>query len=90
MPHDILLTLPFAALYDGKRKQYLIEKPYSLVISLGFLSNPQAASRKVEILQAGLSEAVGDFDALLHVQTEMSKIHHIYHVNLPLIVLKMR
>jgi CHAT domain-containing protein len=85
VPHDILLTLPFAALYDGKHKQYLIEKPYTLVISLGFLSNPQVPSKKVEILLGGLSEAVGEFDALLHVQTEIDKIHHIYQGTAPLL-----
>jgi CHAT domain-containing protein len=85
VPHDILLTLPFAALYDKKKKQYLVEKNYSLVISLGFLSHPQDAPKKVEILLGGLSEAVGDFKPLAHVQTEIREIQSIYGGKSPLL-----
>jgi len=85
VPHDILLTLPFAALYDKKKKQYLVQKNYSLVISLGFLSHPQAAPKKVEILLGGLSEAVDDFERLPYVPTEISEIHNIYGGKSPLL-----
>lgn len=68
-----LRNLPMAALYDGK--QYLLEK-YSIAVSPGLqLLQPQnLATKKIQAIAAGLSEANQGYLALPGVEQELNKI----------------
>jgi CHAT domain-containing protein len=65
-------SIPMAALYDGQR--YLIES-YSLALSPGLQLLPEgSASKELNILAAGLTEARQGFPALPGVQEEVKTI----------------
>ena len=68
-----LRNIPMAALHDGK--QYLVEK-YGVALTPSLqLLEPQPLKRgKVKALLAGLSEARGDFPALINVARELDQI----------------
>lgn len=68
-----LRNLPMAALYDGK--QYLLEK-YQIAISPGLqLLQPQnLATKKIQAIAGGLSEANQGYVALPGVEQELNKI----------------
>ncbi|MEC4990692.1 MAG: CHAT domain-containing protein, partial [Oscillatoria sp. PMC 1068.18] len=68
-----LKNLPIAALYDGTN--YLIEK-YSLVVNLGLqlFDSPPLRSKKPQVLAAGISESVQNYQALEFVDDELQEI----------------
>lgn len=73
IPDRSLRTIPMAALHDGH--QFLIER-MAVVMAPGLeLIDPRPLpTRSVKTLMAGLSNAVGDFPALLHVDDELDNI----------------
>jgi CHAT domain-containing protein len=73
--HDILLTTPFAALYNRDSGRYLIED-YALVVTPGWkLTNTEFFQREnFRTLLIGISEKVGGFDALPSVKDELDWI----------------
>jgi CHAT domain-containing protein/tetratricopeptide (TPR) repeat protein len=77
VPDNLLRTIPFATLYDGK--QFLIER-YALAITPGLtLVDAQPLIRDdINMLTAGLSESVQNFSALPHVPQLIAAINHIY------------
>jgi len=65
VPDSVLRTIPFAALYDDEKKQFLI-KQYALAVTPG-LTLTQASKtleRDINLLMAGLSEQRSGFNAL--------------------------
>ncbi|WP_157373929.1 CHAT domain-containing protein [Nostoc sp. PCC 7107] len=70
----VLQNIPMAALYDGK--QYLIEKNYSISLTPGLqLLDPKPIKLdNLNILAAGLSKSVQDFDSLPGVEEEFKGI----------------
>jgi CHAT domain-containing protein len=79
VPDGILLTIPFAALYDGK--EYLINKNYALVVtpSLNMPALTPMPRENMRILLGGYSnkittKGVIDFNALPNVPTELQEI----------------
>ncbi|MDM8557541.1 CHAT domain-containing protein [Candidatus Parabeggiatoa sp. HSG14] len=68
VPDKLLRTIPFASLYDKTEKKFLIEK-YALAITPGLTLTEASQTVKrdnINILMAGLSEAVQDFPRLPH------------------------
>lgn len=80
VPTGILRTIPFAALYDAKNEQYLIEQ-YAVAVTPGLkLTGPiQALKRdKIKALLVGLSESVDeDLPELDHVEQELDEIEDL-------------
>lgn len=76
VPHGVLLTLPFAALHDGK--QYLLEK-YALVITPSLdLTDPRPLPRRqITALLGGLSQSTQTYPPLPHVPKELAAIHQL-------------
>ncbi|MBD2492517.1 CHAT domain-containing protein [Aulosira sp. FACHB-615] len=70
----VLQNIPMAALYDGK--QYLIEKNYSISLTPGLqLLDPKPIKLdNLNLLAAGLSQSVQDFDPLPGVEEEFKGI----------------
>ncbi len=81
VPQGVLLTLPFAALFDGK--QYLTEK-YALTITpaLALTDLRRTSAKQIDtyshLLVGGLSEAVQTFPALPAVKQEIDNLQQIY------------
>lgn len=77
VPHGMLRTIPIAALHDGT--QFLIER-YALAITPGLtLTDPHPLRREqVNMLAAGLTEAVQDFPPLPYVATELDDLRQLY------------
>jgi CHAT domain-containing protein len=78
VPYDILYTLPFAALHDGN--DYLIKK-YALAITPSLqLTNLKPNNQLVyQLLAGGLSQSVGNYPALPHVNQELKQINMIWN-----------
>jgi CHAT domain-containing protein len=79
VPDGALRTIPFGALRDRERKQFLIEMhPVAVTPSLT-LTDPRAIEAgRVRVLAAGISEAVGGYPQLKAVETEIEAIREIY------------
>jgi CHAT domain-containing protein len=77
VPDGPLRMIPFAALHDGK--QFLIAK-YAVATTPGLnLTDPKPLSReRIEVLTAGLSDAVQGFPALPHTTGELEEIGLLY------------
>lgn len=77
VPDGALRALPLAALHDGQR--FLIEK-YGLAITPSLtLSDPRPLPRdRVEVLAAGLADAVDGFSPLPRVPDELHTIQQLY------------
>jgi len=73
VPSGMLRTIPLAALYDGQK--YLIEQ-YAVTTSLGLdLTDPRPIQESgYKLLLGGISEQVGEFDALPGVVKELEAI----------------
>jgi CHAT domain-containing protein len=66
VPDSLLRTIPFATLYDGVEKEFLIEQ-YALAIIPGLTLTDASQTVKrdnINMLMAGLSDAVQDFPSL--------------------------
>jgi CHAT domain-containing protein len=78
VPDGALRTIPFGALRDRETKQFLIEKhPIAVTPSLS-LTNPRPIGKRVRILAAGISEAVGGYPELKAVESEIEQIRALY------------
>jgi CHAT domain-containing protein/uncharacterized protein GlcG (DUF336 family) len=77
VPDGPLLTIPIAALYDGK--SHLIEN-YAVAITPGIqLIDPkQLSSEQIKPVLAGISESVAGYPALVYVQEELEYIQNLY------------
>ncbi|MBD2212118.1 CHAT domain-containing protein [Nostoc linckia FACHB-104] len=75
-----LQSIPISALYDGQKKQYLIQKQYNIAITPGLeLLPPQPLAKKqLQALVGGLSEARDEFPALPGVKYELEQIKTIF------------
>jgi len=78
-PDGPLRTIPMAALFDRKQKQFLIEQ-YAVVTTPGLtLIAPRQLPRdNMRILLGGLTKAVQDSDPLLHVADEMDAVKKLF------------
>jgi CHAT domain-containing protein len=77
VPDGPLRTIPLSALYDGEN--FLIAK-YAVATTPGLtLTDPKPIPRgHVEVLAAGLTEAVQGFPALPNVAQEIAEVHKLY------------
>ena len=79
VPHGNLLTIPLAALYDGKDKEFLIEK-YALAVIPGLkfieLIPLRRNRNNVKVLLGGISKK-GNFIELPNVAKELQKIQKL-------------
>lgn len=77
VPDGPLRTIPFAALHDGK--QFVIAK-YAVATTPGLnLTDPKPLAReRIEVLSAGLSEAVQGFPPLPNTAEELDAIGSLY------------
>jgi len=77
VPSGALLTIPMAALFDGK--QHLIAK-FALVTTPGIeLTDPQPLDMdEARAVWAGLSQSVAGFPALEYVSGELKNIRQLY------------
>lgn len=77
VPDGALRMIPFAALHDGK--QFLIAK-YAVATTPGLnLTDPKPLAReRIEVLSAGLSEAVQGFPPLPNTAGELAAIGELY------------
>lgn len=79
VPDGALRTIPFAALWDRERKQFLIERhPIAVTPSLSLTDPRPIESGQVRVLAAGISEAVGGFSALPSVTTEIEAVRGLF------------
>ncbi len=88
VPDSLLRTIPFAALHDGR--QFLIER-YALAITpgLSLTEAPKTLKRdNINMLMAGLSEAVQGFGKLPHVVESIEAIKQICPTTTPPLVNK--
>jgi CHAT domain-containing protein len=74
-----LQTIPIAALYDQKEKEYLVQKGYNIAISPGLeLLPPTPLTRgRLQAVVGGLSEARDNFPPLPGVENELKEIQKI-------------
>jgi CHAT domain-containing protein len=79
VPAGPLRTIPPGALYDRESKQFLIEK-YPIAVTPGLaLTDPRSIDASgVEMLIAGLTQAVQGYPALPSVGPEVSGIREMY------------
>src|SRR3989441_2096669 len=77
VPDGPLLTIPMAALHDGK--QFLISR-YAVAITPGLtLTDPRPLKRKaIKALSVGLTESVRNFPPLPNVAEELDAIQRLY------------
>lgn len=77
VPDGALRLIPPAVLYDGR--QYLIEK-YAVALTPGLtLTEPRPLPRDgVQMVAAGMAEAVADFPSLPAVREELQGLHALY------------
>ena len=77
VPDGALLTIPMAALHDGK--QFLISQ-YAVAVTPGLtLTDPRPLKRKaVKALAVGLTESVQNFPPLPNVAEELEAIQQLY------------
>lgn len=77
VPDNLLRTIPFAALYDGK--QFLIER-YALAITPGLtlVDTQPLKTDNLNVLTAGLSKSVQNFSALPYVPQLIEAVNSIY------------
>jgi CHAT domain-containing protein len=78
VPDGALRTIPFGALYDGKR--FLIED-FAIAVTPGVeLLEPRPMRRgQARLLLNGLSEARQGFPPLPHVPAELARLGEMYH-----------
>jgi CHAT domain-containing protein len=79
VPGGALRTIPFAALHDRERGEFLIEQlPVAVLPSLA-LTDPRPLPReRVRLLAAGISEPVLGYPALERVADEIEAVHAIF------------
>ena len=79
IPDGPLLTIPMAALHDGKG--FLIER-YAVVVAPGLaLVDPKPLARgKPKLLAAGLSQSVQGQNPLPAVESELASLHDLFGV----------
>ncbi|MDW8260946.1 MAG: CHAT domain-containing protein [Phycisphaerales bacterium] len=80
VPDGELRTIPMAALRDRETGEHLIEQ-FAVAVSPGLQllePAPLSTRRNVELLAAGLSEAVQEFPPLPGVPQELSEIRNLY------------
>jgi len=75
VPGGSLRTIPFAALYDRKSRKFLVEKvPVAITPGLT-ITDPKPIDREhVELLAAGITEAVQGYPALDNVAREIRDV----------------
>ncbi len=80
VPDGPLRMIPFSALHDGK--QYVIAK-YAVATTPGLnLTDPKPLARDhIEVLSAGLSDAVQGFPALPNTAEELDAIGRLYNTH---------
>jgi len=78
-PSGLLRTIPMAALYDQKRKRFLIEQ-YAVATTPGLtLTAPRKIPREnVRILISALTQAVKGFNELIFIPDEIENIKKLY------------
>ena len=76
VPSGPLRTIPFGALHDAQRGEFLIEQfPVAILPGLS-LTDPRPLPRgNVRLLAAGISEAVGGYPAVARVRDELAAVH---------------
>lgn len=75
VPSGVLRTIPFAALYDARRGQFLIERIALAMSPALALTDPRPLRLEaIESLVAGISEPVQGYARLPHVETEVASI----------------
>ncbi|MEZ4334127.1 MAG: CHAT domain-containing protein [Myxococcota bacterium] len=73
VPSGVLRAIPFAALYDAKAGQFLVERiAVATLPSLHILPPEPLDSRRTRLLAAGLTEAVEDFSPLPFAGRELA------------------
>lgn len=79
VPDGPLRTIPFSALEDASSGQYLVERyPIAIVPSLT-LTDPRPLPRRgIQLLAAGISEAIDGFPPLEFVETELASLREEY------------
>lgn len=79
VPGGVLRTVPLAALHDGERGEFLIEKiPVAITPGLT-LTDPKPIDRgAVRMLAAGISEAVQGYPTLENVPREIEAVHGLF------------
>jgi len=77
VPTGKFYKIPFAALYDDKKQEFLIEK-YALIVTPGLkltdLRKPKKSQRPNRVLLNGLSVPVGGFTKLCYVPGQIIKL----------------
>jgi CHAT domain-containing protein len=76
VPSGPLRTIPFGALHDARRGEFLIEQfPVAILPGLS-LTDPRPLPRgSLRLLAAGISEAVGGYPAVARVRDELAAVH---------------
>ncbi|MDB9373357.1 CHAT domain-containing protein [Nodularia sphaerocarpa] len=74
-----LQNIPIAALYDQKKKEYLVQKGYNIAVTPGLELLPPTPvnNRTLQAVIGGLSEARDNFPPLPGVQNELEGIQKI-------------
>ena len=76
VPGGALRTIPFAALHDEQRGQFLIEQyPVAILPGLSLTDPRPLPRRNLELLAAGISEAVAGYPAVARVRDELDAVH---------------
>lgn len=77
VPDDVLRTIPFAALHDGK--QFLVSKyTFVTVPGLTLTDTKPTVWRNPKILTSGISESVQGYAALSNVRKELQVVSNFY------------
>ena len=78
IPDIELINIPWAALFDNNKQQYLVEQ-YSLAVlpSLNYTPSQSSTLEDASVLFAGLSEMTGNKGALLYVEDEIHSLQAI-------------
>jgi len=79
VPDGALRTIPFSALYNAKKNQFLVEQFAIATLPALMLTEPRPLPRQgVSILLNGLSKGVQEFDPLPSVPNELKKINALF------------
>lgn len=78
VPGGPMRSIPMAALYDDKKKQFLIEQyPLAVVPGLTLMGPRHIQATDTKLLKAGLTQSVQGYPELQHVGYEMGAIEEI-------------
>ena len=79
VPGGALRTIPFAALHDAKQGRFLVEQyPVAILPGLSLTDPRPLPRRNLELLAAGISEAVEGFPAVARVSDELDAVHRTF------------